>query len=177
MPGIISVISTAIVNKCRLIKCTLMGLNDTRTPKEVSPHGIDSCPLPDARGLYIETSKKGAYVVAGYTTVEKKSTTGETRVFSTNLSGISAAQIWLRTTGTLELNGNADNAVKHLALNTALQAEAVKINNNLSAILANLTQLNVAVNALAPGSVTTPYVVTPVTVDISAAKVNNVRVG
>jgi hypothetical protein len=42
------------------------------------------------------------------------------------------------------------------------------LSTQLNALLANLTQLNAAVNALAPGSVTTPYVYVPGTTPISS---------
>jgi len=72
--------------------------------------------------------------------------------------------VWLKNDGSVQLNGNADNLVKHAALNTALQAEVTKINTELGKIAAGI-------NAIVPGS----YVVTPISVDITSAKVNNLN--
>lgn len=174
MAGIIQIISSSIVEKCQIIKGYLFG-SFPQSFKEASPYGIDSAPVKDTRGVYIPTTKKGRNYVIGYVTTERKSKPGEMRIFSTNVSGDQLSYLWFKSTGVIEFNGNVDNLVKYIPLNAGLQAEAVKINANLTAILVNLTALNIAVNVLVPGSVPTPYVVIPVDVNITNSKTPNIK--
>jgi hypothetical protein len=174
MAGIIQVKSSSIVKKCQIIIGYLFG-KFPQSFKDASNYGIDSCPINDSRGVYVSTTIKGRNYIVGYVTTERKTSPGEIRIFSTNLSGDQLSYLWFKSTGTIEFNGNVDNLVRYTPLNSGLQAEVVKINTNLNAILVNLTALNIAVNGLVPGAVPTPYVVTPVDVNITNSKTPNIK--
>lgn len=171
---IITVISTSIVKLRRIVKYMGFG-KAAATSKQALPYGIDSSPIKDSRGICVDTAKYGYSYITGYVDQENKAATGEIRVFSTSATGTQMAYIWAKSTGTIELNGAIHNPVRYLPLDTALQAESGLINTNLGAILANLTQLNVAVGVLVPGSITAPYVITPVTINITAAKIDDIK--
>lgn len=169
------VISTAINDLLRYIKVQRFGLEDIQEPNESAPFGDDANPIKGMTAIYAATSQRGESVIIGYINKNRLADTGEKRIFSTDSDGELSTYIWLKNDGTMQLGGIVDNAVRYIPLNAGLQAEAAKIGINLSAILVNLTALNVAVNALVPGSVPTPYVITPVDVDITNSKINEIK--
>lgn len=169
------VISTAINDLLRYIKVQRYGLDDIQEANESAPFGDDANPVKGMVAIYSPTSQRGEMVIIGYINKNRLAEIGEKRIFSTDSTGDLSTYIWLKNDGTMELGGIVDNAVRYTPLNAGLQAEVAKIGTNLSAILVNLTSLNVAVNALVPGAVPTPYVITPVDVDISNSKINEIK--
>lgn len=157
------VISTSISNLKRVIQVLRAGTQDVCTPSEVAPYGTDSNPIAGMVAVYSDTKLNGNNIIIGYINTNQQAQEGEYRIYSTDSKGNVKAYIWLTNAGNLQLGGNVDNAVRYAALNTALQAEAVKINTQLTAIAAAITALG--------GT----YVPVPVTLDISAAKISNIQ--
>lgn len=169
------VISSAVNNLLRLIKVQRYGLDDIQEVNESAPFGDDANPIKGMTAIYAATSQRGEMVIIGYINKNRLADVGEKRIFSTDSGGDLSTYIWLKNDGTMQLGGVVDNAVRYIPLNAGLQAEAVKIGTNLNAILVNLTALNIAVNGLIPGAVPMPYVITPVDVDISNSKIDEIK--
>lgn len=161
--NIVKVISTEIEKKIRFIKFLRFGKIDVQNVKEVSPFGIDGNPLKDMVALYAETSIKGKNYIVGYINPNAISKPGELRLYSLKADGSEAAYCYLKDDGTIEVLGNADNLVRYSKLNSGLQAEKEKINAELAKIAAAITSLG--------GS----YTVTPVSIDISEAKISEIK--
>jgi hypothetical protein len=158
-----TVFSTSFDKAKRLVvKLLRFGLNDTQTAIEISPYGVDSNPIKDMIALYDKTPGSGETVIVGYMNKNRLSAPGEFRAFSTDSSGNLKSYIWLKNNGNLELNGNADHAVRFQALETAL-------NNMVNLISENLPLIEAGI--VAGGGTYTPI---PVTLDISAAKIDTV---
>jgi hypothetical protein len=150
--------------KRRLIKVLRMGRSDVQTPNEVMPFGIDSSPIKDMIALHVETDQLGRRVIVGYLNKNQVAKNGETRLFSLDAQGNLKAFLHLKNDGSIELNGNSDNLVRYTPLDTALQSQATAINTELGKIAAVL-------NGIIPGS----YVVTPVSINTSQSKINDLK--
>jgi hypothetical protein len=161
--------------KRRVVKILRFGLADTLTPIQVAPYGVDSVPIKDMVAVYSETSEKGKSVIVGYLNKNALAGVGEHRTFSTDANGALKFYIWQKANGTCEMGGNIHNLVRYTPLDLGLQTEVGLINQNLTAIAANLGLLNAYVNGLVPGTVPTPYTPTAVSVNISAAKINELK--
>ncbi len=156
-----SIVKDSIIEKFkRVLKVEQYG---AKTADVISSFGDDSAPLNDMIALYANTSEVGDSVIIGYINKNQIAQPGEKRVFSLKPDGTLSFDIHLKTDGTCEIGGAIDNAVRHSKLNTALQAEVTKIN-------AELVKISAAVGAVG-GS----YVHVPVTVDIAAAKINEIK--
>src|SRR5690606_8847873 len=88
---------------------------------------------------------------------------GELRLYATDGNGQLQTFVWLKNDGTIELGGNTDNAVRYLPLNTALQGQVTDINAELVKIQTAITGLGGA------------YAHTPVSIDISGAKIEEIK--
>jgi len=134
-----------------------------KTAKECAPFGIDSSVPDEFTAIFAKTSNIGESVVIGYIQRNQLAAVGETRMFSLDPDGNLSAFVWAKNDGSLQLNGDAFTAVRFAALQTALNAEVQLINVELGKIAAGI--------ATAGGS----YVVTPITLDISAAESPDVK--
>lgn len=162
--NLIKVISTSVntLNQ-RVIKMFRFSRLDVQTALEVSPYGFDSNPVAGMVAVYAPTTDKGETMIIGYINKNQKAGVGELRLFSTNASGDEKFYTWLKSDGTYEMGGKVDNAVRYAKLNLALQNEVAKIN-------AELGKINGAIVALGG-----TYAVSPITLDISAAKINEIK--
>ncbi len=102
---IVKVISTSYDALKRLaVKVILFGKEDNGfavEPLEISPHGIDSRPVPDARGMYAVTATIGKSYMLGYVNANRKAEVGEARLLCTDAQGNFKFNIWLRADGTM----------------------------------------------------------------------------
>lgn len=165
MITLVKVISTELNEITqRLVKVLRYGKRDIKTPYEASPFGTDSnCP-PGWIAVHCETGDKGETVIVGYLNKKQLVDVGEHKIYSTDKDGkIQQTYILLTNTGIIELGGKVDNAVRYLALNTALQQEAALINTELGKIATAITNLGGA------------YTPTPIVLNISASKINEVK--
>lgn len=141
------------------IKVLRFGRSDVQTAKQIAPFGIDSKPINNTLALHIKTSEKGEGVVIGYMNTNNNTNEGELRLYATDSAGVEVFSMYFKNNGTVEFGGSTDNLVRYAALNTALQSE--------------LTALNARISALYTALGITPYV--PVTLDISFAKINEIK--
>lgn len=148
----------------RVIKFLRYGKSDVQTSLQVAPAGIDSSPVKDMFALYGETDEKGKTAVMGYINKQQLAEDGEVRIYSQNSSGDLQTYLWVKKNGTMEFGGAVHNLVRYTPLNAGLQSEVNKINVELGKIA-------VALNAIVPGS----YTVVPVSVDISASKIDELK--
>lgn len=159
MISLVKYISTAIKNMRRTVTVNnANGTYDPRTGYQCGPYGIDSQPVEGWQAIYLTTENSNTQAVIGYIDKKALAEAGGTRIFSEGIA------IYLRANGTIELGGTVDNAVRYNPLNTGLQNLATGINNNLSAISA-------AINAIVPGA----YIPVPVSVNITASKINEIQ--
>ncbi len=174
MNSIIRVISTSYDNLKRLVVKTQLfgkpGSGFAATPLEISPHGIDSRPVEDARGMYTTTATIGRSYILGYVNANRKAEVGESRYYSTNDAGDFKFNIWLRADG-VALMG--DSEVPGDYTNYAVFYNETKSENDkMKATLNDFIQKwNAFVVAYIPGSPTTPG--SPPTLASSTVTANN----
>lgn len=133
----------------RILKFFRFGKSDVQTSFEASPYGVDSNPIKDMVAVYAETSEKGKTVLIGYLNKNQMAALGETRIYSTDVSGELKSWCWLKNDGTVQINGTANNAVKYTPLNAGLQNYNTDVNTELAKIAAAITSLG-GVYAYAP---------------------------
>jgi len=155
--NIVKVISTAYDNLKRLkVKIILFGKPDNGfsvEPLEVSPHGIDSRPIPDARAMYTTTATVGRSYVFGYVNANRKAEVGESRIYAVDTQGNLKFNIWLRADGTL-LQGTSEIPAEYTNF-AVLYNETKQENDKLKSTLNTLIQKwNAFVAAYVPGSPT-----------------------
>ncbi len=157
----ISIVKENILkNGRRILKVFEFG---AKTGDVVAPFGDDSAPLKDMVAIFGQTSVKGESVVIGYINKNQIAQPGEKRIFSLDSDGNLSFAIHLKGDGTCEIGGNTDNAVRYAELNTALQQQVTDINTELGKISAAIGLLG--------GS----YVVDPIALDASAAKIDEIK--
>lgn len=150
----------------RLVKTfTLYG---TATAEQVAPFGDDSVPLKGMDVIYAETESDEQPVVIGCMNLNLMAGPGEKRAFAMKLNndGKTYSQVfytWMKADGTFEIGGNVDNAVRYAKLNEGLQAQISKTQTQLTLIAAAI--------AIAGGS----YTPGDITLDISDAKINEIK--
>ena len=123
------------------------------------PAGDDSPPLPGDMGFFPSNSQTGGRVCLGVIDQANapQAEPGERRLYARDADGNIVTTVWIKKDGTLELLGTADNAVRYLPLDTALQLLVTAINAALGGKLDG---------AGTPGAIT---------LDISGAKVDEVK--
>ena len=84
-------------------------------------------------------------------------------MYSLKEDGSVSSFIWLKNDGKIQLNGNADNAVRYKPLNTAITQTDTSINTELSKIAAAISSLG---GVYVPGQIQT---------DISGAKIDDLK--
>ena len=156
-----SKVKESIINSFRSIKVLQFG---AKTADVVAPFGDDSAPLKDMTAIYAETTNVGESIVIGYINKNQIALPGEKRIFSLDSSGNISTYIHLQTDGSMHLGGNTDNVVQYTPLVSGLVANDALIN-------AELTKIATAISTLG-GS----YVPTPVSTNITLAKVDGVKV-
>lgn len=164
MINLAKVISSRIDSFSRLvIKVLRNGKVDVQESIQVAPHGIDSRPVQDLVAIYMKSDQDGKSYVAGYLNRNAVAKIGETRIYSTDESGSEQTYIYLTDDGKIRLGGNVDNLIRYSALDTQLQNQVTAINGQLAAI------------ASAIGGLGGTYIVTPITLDISTAKIDDIK--
>jgi hypothetical protein len=147
----------------RVIKVNSMGKGNTQTGLQASPYGIDSNPIPGLIGVYTQSSEMGKTALLGYLNKEMIADVGEIRTFATDADGVEKAYIWLKNDETIEIGGDVDNLIRYAPLNSSIQGMSTDINAELVKIATGIT---------AAGGTYTP---TPVLVDLSAAKIDDIK--
>jgi hypothetical protein len=145
------------------VKVLRYGKSDIQTPTEASPHGIDSNPVKDMIAVFSDTEESGKPVIIGYLNKNRVADVGELRLFSTDKDGKEVFYAYLKNDGTMELGGKVDNLLRFIPLDAALQQMAIDLN-------IELVKISAAISALGGA-----YGVTPISIDISQAKIDEIK--
>lgn len=149
--------------KQRLVKVLRLGKSDVQTPREVAPFGVDA-PAPKGWvGLFAETGIKGKPVLIGYINTNQQANPGEVRLYSVDSNGDEKTYFYLKSNGTIEVAGNADNLVRYAPLNQAISNFETFLQTELGKIQ---TGIATAGGSYTPGTVS---------IDISDAKINELK--
>lgn len=119
------------------INTYILNVVETRFKYNVSanlygPSGDDSPGLPDDRMAVMEKDGAGNWATVGVLVKSQGAEAGEKILYSRDSAGVTKATIKLLGDGIIELNGNADFAVSHTDLNTALQILVTAINSTFA---------------------------------------------
>jgi hypothetical protein len=145
----------------RILKVQQYGV---KTAMEVSSFGDDSNPIKGMTALYAKTAESGEAVIIGYINENQIAAIGEKRLYSLDATtGEISFYMHLKNNGTAEIGGNVDNLIRYIPLDAALQAHTALINVQLAAIAASIGNL---------GGV---YIPTPLTINVSGAKIEEVK--
>ncbi len=140
-------------NQRVMLQVQMTNADDIQTVEYVSLPGQDENPINGTRVYIIEIGESYKIAIAADDGVTPAMATGEKRLYSVSDAGDIQAFIKLLKTGIIEINGDADFAVRFNALDTALQAMLTALNADI-------------VTAGGAGSTT---------LDISGAKVDEVK--
>lgn len=127
------------------------------TSQQYGMAGFISNPATNVKGIRFRIGSLDIVIGALSYKVSLPENPGETKVYSTDADGNEKSTIKLKDDGTIEINGNTDNAVSHADLTLAL--------NNFT------TALNIALAAKLDGGGSSPGL----SIDISGAKVDTVK--
>lgn len=164
MINIFKVISTEIIAKGRrAIKGLRLGKQDVQTPVQSAPFGSDANPPPNLRAVYVRTGVKGDTIVVGFINLDQLAEVGENRQFSTDPNGNLIFEARMRNDGIYEIGGSVDNLIRFAKLDLEMQALAGSLNTEL-------TKISVAIAGLGGA-----YTVSPITINISAAKIAELK--
>lgn len=158
-----TVLSSLVEAGRRIIKIRRYGKDDVQQQPASAPYGIDSNPIKGMTAIYARTPEDGKAVIVGYINENAQADPGELRLFSTNQNGVEQTFIYIKNDGKIHLGGSIDNLIRHAVLNLILQQYTTDINTELAAISAAIT------------GVGGTYVVTPITLDISDAKIDQLK--
>jgi hypothetical protein len=141
-----------------MLKVQLEDPEDIQSIELYSPAGEKTIPEDDSRVVIFQITSTWKVAIAVDDHIDPSDLNdGEKKLYSLD-HGVEAATITLTNTGDVLLNGDSDFAVRYTALNTALANFIIAVNAALA------TKLD---GAGAPGALT---------LDISAAKVEDVKV-
>jgi hypothetical protein len=154
---------TSVMRLFRWIKVLRMGKNDIQECKQAVPFGVDSNPLKGMVAIYSRASCDGEAAIIGYIHKHNIADIGEIRLFATDDDDNEKFYVWLKKNGTLELGGDSENLTRFSPLNQALTQVTTDINAEFTVIAGLFAGLGVT------------YVPTPITVDILAAKINEIK--
>jgi hypothetical protein len=144
----------------RILKLLQFG---AKTAKVAAPFGDDANPIKDMTAIYAETTVNGEPFVIGYVNTNQVAAVGEKRIFSLKEDGSSSTYIWLKNDKTIEIGGNADNAVRFLPLKTGISATDTAITAELAKIQAAFVTVG---GVYAPGIIST---------DIDGSKIAEIK--
>ena len=147
----------------RVLKFLRLGNSDVQTALEAMPFGVDAVPTKDLVAIYAPTSEKGKTVIIGYLNKKQLARIGEHRTYSTDENGTVVFSIYQKNDGTCEIGGNSDNMCRYAPLNAAMSNLANAINQQLTLIATGITTA---------GGTYTP---TPITIDVSGVKVEQIK--
>ena len=129
MKAKLSTVLETVAGAFRRIKVLRYGTKDVQTPLDAAPFGIDSNPIPKVKAIYAQTEEDANPFVIGYVIQDKIAEIGECRLFSLMEDGSVSTFIHLRNDGTINLAGDADNAVRFQPMADAIEANKAAIND------------------------------------------------
>lgn len=152
------------------------------TMGQFSTPGIDAQPLPGdyAVSVSVPGSKREAAIGTIDPGNDPVSNPGEIRLYARDASGNVITYGHFKNDGTLELNGNTDNAVRYVPLETMVDELRTDFNEFVKAFNAHthsyLPGPGPATNTAGPTAIPTPLIpVAETSIDITPAKVDEVK--
>lgn len=157
---LIEYIQAKIEKGKRYIKAYVYG-DYAREARQMSIAGVDSSPVKGTKGLFLKTTNSSEPVFLGNIGLAEAEE-GEIQIYSWD-GKTKEGFIWIKKDGTIEINGSADNAVRFSPIDSACSKLAQDINAELVKIAAGITTAGGA------------YTPSPISIDISDAKIDNVK--
>ena len=111
----------------RMLQVRITDDKDIQTVQHVTLSGDDSGPVNDSEVIILDLGPAFKVAIAVDDLIEPTMPPGEKKIYSSEAGAIKAF-ISLLASGIIELNGNADNAVRYTALNAQLQTLVGQIN-------------------------------------------------
>ena len=145
------------------IKVLRYGKSDVQTIEPILPAGIDSKPLKGDLAVHSNTNDRSDSVCLGYIWKSELTEPGELRIFARGADGSEKLFLYFKKDKTCEFGGDADNLIRYKKLDDELQSFKSKINTELGKIQTGI---------IAGGGSYTP---TLTTIDISAAKISEIK--
>lgn len=163
--------------KSRLLQVEFTNADDLQTVELLGATGEDSNPQPGDRVIVVDLGPAYRVAVATSDNVEPASEEGEKILYSYDSAGNKLATMVLKSDSTIELNGDADNAVAFADLKTAFDQLKSDFDALVSAYNAHIHTTTATVST-GPAGVLTPTTSTgsPTTADIDPAKVDSIKV-
>jgi len=154
-----------------ILQVEITDSDDVQSVELMAQSGEDNVPPVDSRVLITSVGPAYKIGIAADDGITPSMAEGEKKIYSIN-SGDIAAFINLLSTGTIEINGNTDFAVRFGALETAFNELKTDFNNFVS------TTYNLHNHPTAPtGPISTPSVTgSSSSADISGAKIDEIKV-
>lgn len=183
MIAIIRTKGANIAKGIRKITNLVFGNSDARESYDVSPYGYDAHPISDINGVYCNTSTIGQPVTIGYINKNQKAALGESRMYSTNSTGVVQYNVWLRSSGEV-LIGASDNPASYTNFLTKFNELKIGFDLLRTEVNALVTSYNahthLYVPALVPAPTTAPTLVPstpaiPATATIDSSKATTIK--
>lgn len=134
-----------------------------KSGNESAPFGYDGNPAKDTMAIHARTSNNSENVIIGYINDNQKAEAGEVRIYSIDANKVLKSFLWLKSDGTIELNGDTYSLVKFEPLEAGIKKHDTDIN-------AELAKISTAISALGGA-----YVPTPINTDITDSKAKNLK--
>ena len=115
-----------------MLQVRLSAPDDIQTIEYVPQPGQDENPIDGTKVFIIQVSESYKIAVGADDGVEPAAATGEKWLHSLNDDGDVQARLKLLKSGIIEVNGNADNAIRFAALDTAFQTLVTAVNAALA---------------------------------------------
>jgi len=175
MINIVKVISSKYNDAKQLfVNVRRFGKNDIREEIQVGPAGDDSRPIEKMTAIFSETGVQGDAVIIGYLSEQGLAESGEKRLYSQDDDGNIKFFVWLKKDGTIEIGGDADNAVRY----SKLESEFNKLNDKFNDLVTAFNTHQHTGNMGAP----TPIIPIPNSVpaspslaDITLSKIDEIK--
>ena len=173
---LVKVISTKIdsVNR-RLTKFLRFGNSDIQECLQTAPFGVDSNPTKDMIAIYSNTSTKGKNVILGYINKNQLADIGETRLFSTDSSGVLQQYILLKNDGDINFGGTAGNLTRYQELKTGFDQLKSDVNSLINAFNTHVHPTAAVGPPSPPTPVPSVIPATPSTADIANSKIDQFK--
>ena len=134
--------------------------------------GIIGNPPKGAKGLRVRIGSLDIIISSLNYGVSLPANPGETKIYSTDSDGVEKSVINLKDDGTIEINGNTDNAVSYQDLKDALDNFKTSIDSSIAGSITGHTHIsNGPAVTTAPGVGSAPST----TIDISGSKIDEVK--
>jgi len=163
--------------KSRLLQVEFTNADDLQTIEQLGATGEDSNPQPGARVIVIDLGPSYRVAVALSDELEPEVEVGEKEIYSYDDAGAKLATIKLLNDSSIELNGDADNAVAFAGLKTAFDQLKSDFDSLVSAYNAHVHATTATVSTGSPGVLSaTVSTGSPTTADIDPAKIDSIKV-